>query len=265
MIKEPYELSVWEDVIVPAQGEVPEYFEEKKIAVIGSHDFDAPLRAYNVTLKENINSEKTLTFNMLRKIKNENGELVDNPLVKLLSNERKLKLRDGEAYPFLDIADLDKEDTDERWYDFVIKNIDEDKSTFLNTYTAKELFVNELGKNGWAVTLDTELENNFGTIKELAAAILEGSDWTVSPDSYSPTEKIAEPLFKATLTAQLSGTYVLSGTPVTLAAGKIIYPLYNSVEWDSVNSTWKFKDGEIQFLYADKEFTLDDADDNVSL
>ena len=49
---------------------------------------------------------------------------------------------------------------------------------------------------------------------------------------------------------------------MTLAVGKIIYPLYNSVEWDSVNSIWKFKDGEVQFLYADKEFTLDDADDN---
>ena len=67
MIKEPYELSAWEDVVVPAQGEVPEYFNEKKIAIIGSHDFDAPLRAHNVTLKENINGEKTLTFNMLRK------------------------------------------------------------------------------------------------------------------------------------------------------------------------------------------------------
>ena len=279
MIKEPYELSAWEDVVVPAQGEVPEYFNEKKIAIIGSHDFDAPLRAHNVTLKENINGEKTLTFNMLRKIKNENGELVDNPLVKLLSNERKLKLRDGEAYPSLEaltveyplatpiettitLSDSNWEDTDERWYDFVIKNIDEDKSTFLNTYTAKELFVNELGKNGWAVTLDTELENNFGTIKELGANVLEGSDWTISADSYSPTEKIAEPLFKTTLTTQLSGTYVLSRTPVTLDAGKIIYPLYNSVEWDSVNSIWKFKDGEVQFLYADKEFTLDDADDN---
>ncbi len=108
-----------------------------------------------MTLKENINGEKTLTFNMLRKIKNDNGELIDNPLVKLLTNERKLKLRDGEAYPFSTIEDLNQEDTDERWYDFIIKNIDEDKSSYLNTYTAKELFVNELGKNGWAVTLDT--------------------------------------------------------------------------------------------------------------
>ena len=81
---------------------------------------------------------KLLLLICYEKIKNENGELVDNPLVKLLSNERKLKLRDGEAYPSLEaltveyplatpiettitLSDSNWEDTDERWYDFVIK------------------------------------------------------------------------------------------------------------------------------------------------
>ena len=174
MFKEPYELSIWEDVVIPASGEVPEYFDEKKIAIIGSNDFETSLRAYNVALKEDINGEKTLSFSMLRKFKDGEGNLLDNPFINLLTNERKIKLRDGEAYSFSEVSDLAAEDTNEIWYDFIVKSIDEDKTSYVNNYVAKELFVNELGKNGWAVTLDTELENNFGTIKELGNFILEG-------------------------------------------------------------------------------------------
>lgn len=260
MFKEPYELSIWEDVVIPASGEVPEYFDEKKIAIIGSNDFETSLRAYDVALKEDINGEKTLSFSMLRKFKDEEGNLLDNPFINLLTNERKIKLRDGEAYSFSEVSDLAAEDTNEIWYDFIVKSIDEDKTSYVNNYVAKELFVNELGKNGWAVTLDTELENNFGTIKELGNFILEGSDWTVSEDSYSPTERIAEPLFKAELTEDLLGTYILSDVPVEISSGKFIYPLYNSVKWDIDLGEWKFKEGEIQFLYGDKEFGLADAD-----
>ena len=52
-------------------------------------------------------------------------------------------------------------------------------------YSSKEIFVNELGKNGWSVLLDTELENSYGTVIKLGKAILEDSDWTVDETNSS--------------------------------------------------------------------------------
>ena len=37
--------------------------------------------------------------------------------------------------------------------------------------------VNELSKNGYSLEFDTKLENNIGTVGELANKILEGSSW----------------------------------------------------------------------------------------
>ena len=202
-----YELSVWEDV---NSGTDLGSFLEKKIAVIGSHNLNTPTKAYNVTLKENVNGEKTLTFSLPRAYRDKDGELKDNPFLSFLTAERKLKLRDGAEYDFFDgngefkPSKLSEEDTEERWTDYVIKTIDEDKESFVNNYTCKEVYVNELGKNGWSITLDSELKNNYGTLPELAERVLEGSGWTVDKDSYVPMEKIAEPLFWIRIT----------GTPV---------------------------------------------------
>jgi hypothetical protein len=80
----------------------------------------------------------------------------------LLVNERKVKLKyDGE------------------WYDFVIKRIDENSENNTFSYTAKNLFINELSKTGFSIELDTELENNQGTVVDIAKTILEESDWQV--------------------------------------------------------------------------------------
>jgi len=263
MFKEPYELSVWEDIIVPASGEIPEHFDEKRIAIIGSHEMDIPTRAYNVALKEGINGELTLTFDMSYKYYDEEtGDLKDNPFFGLLSNERKLKFRIGEAYSFTTLSELEEEDVEEKWKDFVIKNSEKNSQNYSLTFTAKELFVNELGKNGWSVVLDTELENNFGTIEQLGESILEGSDWSISSSSYSPTEKIEEPLFKVELTSNLTAINVLTGDSTLIASGQYIYPFYNCVEWDENSSSWIFKSGEIQFLWANKELSVEDADDD---
>ena len=76
-------------------------------------------------------------------------EILTNPFLALLSNERKIKV-------------LWKN----KWYDFVIKNISEDTSSRKNTYTCQDLYINELSKNGFNLTFDSELGNNEGTAQE---------------------------------------------------------------------------------------------------
>lgn len=196
MIKQ-YELSIWEDYI-PESGTA---FEEQKLIVIGGDQYDSPQHAFNIKEQRSMNGDRTLSFSMLGKYRNSAGELVDNPYWNLLVNERKLKLRDGPAYDFsADLHELTEEDTDNRWRDYVIKTIVEDSGTYIYNYTAKEQYVNELGKNGWSVNLNTELNNNLGTLEELATKILEGSGWNVEVDG-TVLEKVQMPLFKATLSA----------------------------------------------------------------
>jgi hypothetical protein len=70
-----------------------------------------------------------------------------------------------------------------KWYDFIIKNISEDSSTQSYAYTAKDLFINELSKNGFEVILDTQKLNNYGTITDLATKALAGTDWSIDIDN----------------------------------------------------------------------------------
>ena len=248
-----YELSVWEDI---SSGETGlGSFLEKKIAVIGSHNLHTPTKAYNVTLKENVNGEKTLTFSLPRAYRDKDGELKDNPFLSFLTAERKLKLRDGAEYDFLDSnrkfdsALLEKEDEEERWTDYVIKTIDEDKESFVNNYTCKEVYVNELGKNGWSVILDSELKNNYGTLPELAERVLEGSGWTVDETSYVPMEKVAEPLFCARIVdGQVEATQMVSRESATLT--HYVYTFYSQLQ-ASADGTWHIKDDltQVQVLW----------------
>lgn len=204
--KDLYEISVWEDVLVEAEeqkyelvtSETPEneafykfdngeyiklgkdeayegdkyvriprklsHFKEEKIAVIGANDHNAPELAYNPKFVDDVKGEHTLTFTMNGKYYDKDLEtFVDNPYIKLLTNERKIKLFFRNE-----------------WYDLVIKKVEESKKNYAYTYTATDLFINELGKNGFKVELDTELENNQGTATELASLILEDTDWQVS-------------------------------------------------------------------------------------
>ena len=206
--KDRYEISVWEDVLqeaeeqqyIPAADDTPEnevfykldeennvyvklnkdeeyngikfvrvprklsYFKEEKVAVIGANDHNAPELAYNPRFVDEVNGEHTLTFTMNSKYFDKELEtFVDNPYTKLLTNEKKVKLF------FRD-----------EWYDLIIKKVEESKQNYAYVYTATDLFINELGKNGFKVELDTELENNQGTATELASQILEDTDWKVS-------------------------------------------------------------------------------------
>ena len=98
-----------------------------------------------------------------------------NPYYDWLVNERKVKL----YYK-------------NRWFDFVIKNISENSSNYLYTYQLEEVYVQELSKNGFGLTLDAESNNNLGTAKQLAEYCLSGTDWSV--ESEALVEKVEDNL-----------------------------------------------------------------------
>lgn len=268
MGKQPYELSVWKDVFVNDSGNLADsYYTDEKVAIIGSDSMESTLKAYNVTLKEQTNGDCTLTFSMLYDYE-ENGVRKDNPLFNLLKNETKLKLRRGEEYSFIkdgaiDFSELETEDQENRWRDFVIKTIDKDSSTHVANVVAKEIFVNELGKNGWSVTLNTELENNYGTVEQLAEKVLEGSDWKVEK-GYSPTEKVQEPLFAYVLTQDTAADAMKNDDRITIEKGQTIYFFYNDVEFiedENGDGTWQVKAGDAIQILWDGESVLP-VDDN---
>lgn len=280
MGKQPYELSVWKDVPIAGTLETDGYFTDEKVAIIGSDSMDSPLKAYDVSLKELTNGDCTLTFSMLYDYEKD-GERVSNPLFELLKNEIKLKLRRGEEYGFIDangnidFSILQEEDTENRWRDFVIKTIDKDSNTHVANIVAKEIFVNELGKNGWSVTLNTELENNYGTVEQLAEKVLDGSDWKVKK-GYSPIERVKEPLFEYKIPEGTSIAAVAmrkgddgNDRKTTISENEYIYFFYNDAEFSEPEESgkdgqWIIKAKEsVQILYFGRK--IDNKDNPVAV
>jgi hypothetical protein len=94
------------------------------------------------------------------------GKKVNNPFTNLIKNETKIKLKyDGE------------------WYDFIVKDINKNSKDKTFTYTLTDLHINELSKNGYEITLDTELMNNIDTAQNLTESILKGTDWTLDEEN----------------------------------------------------------------------------------
>ena len=169
-----YEISVWEDYFVPASGSIESHYEERKLCVIGSNTMTDGSRALEPNLVLNVNGTHTLTFKLyLSYIDTTTGERIDNPFVKLLVNERKVK-----AY-----WDNGQEDVNNKWYDLVVKDISEDSDSNTVTYTCEDLFINELGKSGFELNFSDEANNNQGTIYELATAVLDGTDWKLDEEN----------------------------------------------------------------------------------
>jgi hypothetical protein len=147
------------------------YFKEIKICVIGANDLESPIKAVNPNLVENVDGTNTLTFSIYGKYYDEESEeFIPNPYLPYLVNERKVKLKTIENGEIV-------------WRDFIIKNVQEESVDYRFTYTAKDLFINELSKSGYSLEFDTELKNNMGSISYLADKVLDGSGWTLSPDS----------------------------------------------------------------------------------
>lgn len=188
MKKNKYEISLWEDRLIPQTGEgqstVPEHYEEEKVCIIGSDTMTSQARALEPKLVRNVNGTNKLTFKLYYTyIDNETGKRIQNPFTSLLVNERKVKCK-----------------WENRWYDFVIKGVQEDSNGKTITYTCEDLYINELSKTGFSLEFDQKLNNNQGTAQELAKKVLEGTDWVVDTDNSDHIlQTIEEPLYKAFL------------------------------------------------------------------
>ena len=229
--KDKYEISLWEDYIVSAQGEgkdsIPEHYEERKIAIIGSNTMTAQWRAVEPKLVNNVNGTNTLTFKMFYSfINNETGEKEDNPMLKLMVNERKIKCF-----------------WKNRWYDLVIKSCQEDSNGKSITYTCKDLFINELSKTGFDLEFDTELKNNQGTVDELATTILKGTDWQLGTSDIIK-QNIEEPVYEVNVVSSF-----VTDNNINISAGDKILVFYSVF----INQLTFF-----QFWYDDSQlFTTD--------
>lgn len=229
--KDKYEISLWEDYIVSAQGEgenlIPEHYEERKIATIGSDTMTAQWRAVEPKLVNNINSTNTLTFKMFYSfINNETGEKEDNPMLKLMVNERKIKCF-----------------WKNKWYDLVIKSCQEDSNGKSITYTCKDLFINELSKTGFDLEFDTELKNNQGTVDELATTILKGTDWQLGTSDIIK-QNIEEPVYEVNVVSPFK-----TDNNINISAGDKILVFY---------SVFINKPTFFQFWYDDSQLFITD-------
>ena len=231
-MRDKYEISLWEDYFDNGQ------HKERKIAIIGSDSMTSPCRAYNPKLVQNINGTNTFTFEMYLTYKENfviNGvdKILINPFLNLLSNERKVKV-------------LWKND----WYDFIIKNCQEDSSSKKNTYTCQDLFINELSKNGFELEFDSELENNYGTAQELTEKVLEGTDWKVDKEnSQILQQKKEEPVYEYMLTEDLSATNQNTNSTAIIHEGQTILLFYEQIQDCIINS--KPLTGDFQFAYVE--------------
>lgn len=258
LFKKPYEISLWEDILTfvvkngnyiteyeesleGAVGQViAQYYKERLICIIGSDTMNTPIRATQAKLVSKVNGENILTFNMYSHYYEEkDNEYYINPFIGLLVNERKVKVRYGE---------LGAEGT--KWYDLVIKNIQENSETKTYSYTAKDQFVNELSKSGFNLEFDQKLENNMGNIETLAERVLEESDWQLRSSGEVLKQTIEEPLYKI----QLSRSVTLKDMEgevddIIVSANSFVYAFYSNVTNEETF---------VQLLYASNYETDDD-------
>ena len=202
----PYEISIW------GTDESSEY----KIAVIGSDQMSALSRACSPHFMRKSNGEKQLDFLMYTRYwDNEVGDFVDNPFIKLMCNERVVKLK-----------------YEDKWHDFIIKQIVESSDKKSYTYIAKDRFVQELSKTGFEIELDTELENNQGTNVEFATKVLAGTDWEVDEKNSNVIEELlVEPLFVGVLRKDINVKDLRNedGRGKEIKAGQTVYLYYKQL------------------------------------
>ena len=242
-----YEISIWEDYS-DETSDGKKFFNERKIAVIGSNTMTAQARALEPNLVEEINGTHTFTFKMYYTYTdNETGEEYENPFGKYLINERKVKVY-----------------WKDQWYDLVIKKCQEDTSKKSVTYTCIDLFINELSKQGYSLEFDTELENNIGTASELATTILDGSTWMYDNEkSTSIIQRTEGPVYEVVVdTNSFSATRQSfnndSNYPIPLGAKILVF--YDSIV-DAMDGAVNIP---IQFCYAAEGYETDVNDQLVT-
>lgn len=231
ILKKPYEISVWEDNIITENNET--YIEEKKLMVIGSDTMDSPNKVYEPVLTKNLSGEVKLTFSLQYKYFDPVSEkIVINPFSSFLINERKVKLY-----------------YDEEWYEFIIKSHSESSDGMKWTYDCVDAFVLELSKTGYNLEFSPEINNNQGTITELAEAVLKDTEWTVGPCNIGK-QTVEEPIYYATLNTTDDITIENLGSGDMPESGDDIYVFYSYI----ANKKGKF----LQFILPNNIQEIDD-------
>jgi hypothetical protein len=208
ILKKEYELSVWDETL----GEKGQKNEIKR-AIIGAHDMTYPGRATSLKLSRKINGTNTLTFQLPSKFFDDiSGDYIHNEFCDYLFNERKLKLKyDGE------------------WFEFYIKSVSENKQfkSIMYQYSCEDAFIDELSRNGYGITFDTELYNNVEEIGIFTEQILEDSIWKydASKNWGDFTEYSEEKLFKIPISmfSSIKGhklNYIVEGELTNVYTGK---------------------------------------------
>ena len=231
------------------------FFKEIKIATIGSDQMETPARCVNAKLTRKVNGENTLVFTMYYRYWDDTTqEMVYNPFNPLMVNERKVKLRLGPAAESADDARC-------KWYDFIIKSVQENSETKAFTYTCKDQFVNELSKTGFEIELDNELENNMGTIDQLCTYILDGSDWKLDTEETEILKQFTEePLYEVSVVDSgdaIRAVNIEDDKDSITINGKTIYVFYSNV--NDKKPQWQFlilPDGETSFK-TDDDLVID--------
>jgi len=141
--------------------------DEEKVNVLGSSESTYSGRATMIKFHPNINGSSELTFRLPGFYYDYNtNQRIKNPLINEIFEESKIKLR-----------------YKGKWRDFVVKGIAESKSKegLFYDYRCIDSFVEELSKQGWALTFDEE--NGIGNIHELSEIILKDSGWEYDRDN----------------------------------------------------------------------------------
>ena len=211
-LKKPYEISIWEDILVNEDNK--SYYKEVKIATIGSDLMTAPEKVFDPIFTQNVNGEITLTFQIAHKYYDDlQQNFVVNPFIKYLINERKVKL----FY-------------DNEWYDFIIKTCEETSDSNIFSYTAKGLFVNELGKVGYNIVLSNDLRNNQGTIFELGEKAVKGTDWIIDKENSDIIQQfVAEPLYRYVTDADITVKNLQTSEEVVVEANEVLFIFYSTI------------------------------------
>ena len=247
----PYEIAIYDDKI----GENGN-FQEERICIIGSDQMTFQGRALEPELVRSANGQTKLTFKMYKRyIDITNGEEFENPFIQYLISERKVKLKYGKDETGKDI-----------WYDFIVKDINENSSTYLYTYQLEDATVQELSKNGFGITLDTALMNNIGNSQVLGEAIMAETDWRVEAEKI--VETIEEALVYVTLPEGQLAWHIMDqamdqnenySSGITIESeqinlgGKTVLAFYSSC---------KNKPHRFQFIYSPKSYNIK-ADEHV--
>jgi hypothetical protein len=146
-----------------------ETFIEKPVCEVGSSTSTFSGQAYNVEFYTKIDGTHQLTFNLPRYYYDEyTGERVKNNLVELIVNKSRLEVtktnRDGQIKTFYMIVNSRKDK--------------EEKGVFSYEYSCGDAYIEELGKNGYSVVFDDDVEGNgLGDIHHFAREVAKSSGW----------------------------------------------------------------------------------------